>query len=309
MARERGLDTVVVTFDRHPATVVRPRVGAADPHRPATRSSSCWRPPASTARWWCPSTRRGPTRRAEDFVTRGPGRRRSGPAWWWWGRTSTSATAARATWRCSPRWGPATASRWSGSALEEDAAGQAVSSTRIRELLADGDVAGAAELLGRPHQVRGVVVHGDGRGGAELGFPTANVAVPDGVALPGEGIYACWYERPDGSVHAGGGLAGAPPTFHAGRRRTGARGVPPRLRRRPLRRAGPGVVRGPPARRGALRLRRGPGRPDDRRRGRRPRRARARARPRRTGDGPTRARVCPAPGWPRRGSVAGNRPC
>ena len=79
---------------------------------------------------------------------------------------------------------------------------------------ASGDVSAAAELLGRPHQVRGVVVHGDGRGGAELGFPTANVAVPEGVAMPGEGIYACWYERPDGSVHAAAASFGRRPTFH-----------------------------------------------------------------------------------------------
>ena len=52
------------------------------------------------------------------------------------------------------------------------------SSTRIRELLAEGDVAGAAELLGRPHEVRGTVVRGRPRG-RELGFPTANVAVPE----------------------------------------------------------------------------------------------------------------------------------
>jgi riboflavin kinase/FMN adenylyltransferase len=102
-----------------------------------------------------------------------------------------------------------------GLPLEHDASSQAVSSTRIRELLAAGDVSAAAELLGRPHQVRGTVVHGDGRGGAELGFPTANVAVPEGVAMPGEGIYACWYERPDGSVHAAAASLGRRPTFHA----------------------------------------------------------------------------------------------
>jgi len=102
-----------------------------------------------------------------------------------------------------------------GVPLEEDPSEQVVSSTRIRELLTSGDVATAAALLGRPHQVRGVVVHGDGRGGAELGFPTANVAVPEGVAMPGEGIYACWYERPDGSVHAAAASLGRRPTFHA----------------------------------------------------------------------------------------------
>ena len=69
-----------------------------------------------------------------------------------------------------------------GVGLEADGAGEAVSSTRIRGLLAAGDVGAAARLLGRPHQVRGIVVHGDGRGGPELGFPTANLAVPAGVA-------------------------------------------------------------------------------------------------------------------------------
>ena len=57
-------------------------------------------------------------------------------------------------------------------------------STRIRSLLGEGDVAGAALLLGRPHEVRGTVQHGDERG-RELGFPTANVAVPADVLLPG----------------------------------------------------------------------------------------------------------------------------
>ena len=59
---------------------------------------------------------------------------------------------------------------------------------------------GSAALLGRPHQVRGPVVTGDRRGGAELGFPTANLAVPGSICLPAPGIYAGWYERPDGPV-------------------------------------------------------------------------------------------------------------
>jgi len=95
------------------------------------------------------------------------------------------------------------------------AAGDAVSSTRIRSLLETGDVAEAAVLLGRPHQVRGPVVHGDGRGGRTLGYPTANVAVPDGIALPGLGIYAGWYGRPDGTVHRAAVSVGRRPTFYA----------------------------------------------------------------------------------------------
>jgi riboflavin kinase / FMN adenylyltransferase len=64
-----------------------------------------------------------------------------------------------------------------------------VSSTRIRHLLAAGDVAGAARLLGRPAELDGVVVTGDARGGT-LGFPTANLAVPPELLVPAYGIYA-----------------------------------------------------------------------------------------------------------------------
>ncbi|HKJ54943.1 MAG TPA: bifunctional riboflavin kinase/FAD synthetase [Nitriliruptoraceae bacterium] len=67
--------------------------------------------------------------------------------------------------------------------------GLEVSSTAIRAALADGDVATAARGLGRPHRVGGPVVRGDGRG-ATIGVPTANVAVPDGLAVPSGGVYA-----------------------------------------------------------------------------------------------------------------------
>ena len=66
---------------------------------------------------------------------------------------------------------------------------EGVSSTRIRELLREGDVVGAASLLGRPHEVEGVVVTGDQRGGT-LGFPTANISVEPGLLVPAHGIYA-----------------------------------------------------------------------------------------------------------------------
>ena len=91
---------------------------------------------------------------------------------------------------------------------------EAVSSTRIRSLIAGGDVEGAARLLGRPHEVRGSVVRGDGRGGPELGFPTANLAVPPEIALPGIGIYAGWYTRPDGATHPAAISVGRRPTFY-----------------------------------------------------------------------------------------------
>jgi riboflavin kinase / FMN adenylyltransferase len=69
-------------------------------------------------------------------------------------------------------------------------AGQVVSSTRVRGELAAGDVAAAAASLGRPYAVEGEVVEGDRRGRPLLGVPTANLAVPAGIAIPGDGVYA-----------------------------------------------------------------------------------------------------------------------
>ena len=66
-----------------------------------------------------------------------------------------------------------------------------ISSTSIRHMLEEGDVAGAARALGRPHRVEGVVVRGHQRGRA-LGFPTANLETPPHTAIPADGIYAGW---------------------------------------------------------------------------------------------------------------------
>jgi riboflavin kinase/FMN adenylyltransferase len=67
----------------------------------------------------------------------------------------------------------------------------AVSSTAVRAMVAAGDVAAAAEALGRPHRVSGTVVTGDRRG-RELGYPTANLDVAAGTAIPADGVYAGW---------------------------------------------------------------------------------------------------------------------
>jgi riboflavin kinase / FMN adenylyltransferase len=66
-----------------------------------------------------------------------------------------------------------------------------VSSSRIRQLVHAGETKRAASLLGRPPEVEGMVVRGDGRG-RELGFPTANLDVPDGLLEPPDGVYAGW---------------------------------------------------------------------------------------------------------------------
>ncbi len=91
--------------------------------------------------------------------------------------------------------------------------GTAVSSTLIRGVVADGDVARAASLLGRDYEVHGVVEHGDGRG-RTIGCPTANVAVPGDMLLPKDGVYAGWYRRADGTRHASAISIGRRPTFY-----------------------------------------------------------------------------------------------
>ena len=98
--------------------------------------------------------------------------------------------------------------------LADGPGGDAVSSTRIRNLLAAGSVGEAAALLGRPHQVRGLVTRGDSRG-RELGFPTANVALSQEIALPADGVYAGWYYRPDGARRPTAISLGRRPTFYA----------------------------------------------------------------------------------------------
>ena len=91
--------------------------------------------------------------------------------------------------------------------------GGPVSSTRIRELLQAGAVRDAAVLLGRPHEVRGPVEPGDTRA-RTLGFPTANVAVPPEILLPADGIYAGWFLRPSGSTLPAAISLGRRPTFY-----------------------------------------------------------------------------------------------
>ncbi len=94
-----------------------------------------------------------------------------------------------------------------------DGVDESISSTAIRRALAGGQVELAAELLGRPFEARGVVVAGDQRGRL-LGFPTANVEVPSVVCLPADGVYAGLYERSDGSVYQCALNLGRRPTFY-----------------------------------------------------------------------------------------------
>jgi riboflavin kinase/FMN adenylyltransferase len=93
--------------------------------------------------------------------------------------------------------------------------GERVSSSRIREALVRGDVAGAAALLGRPHCIEGPVVAGDGRG-RTIGVPTANLR-PAAETLPALGVYAAW-AWPGGAGVASAAVVniGRRPTFGGG---------------------------------------------------------------------------------------------
>ena len=73
----------------------------------------------------------------------------------------------------------------------QDTMGETVRSTTVRTALGEGEVERVAELLGRRFTLAGAVVSGEGRGG-KLGFPTANIAPPQGMAVPGDGIYAAF---------------------------------------------------------------------------------------------------------------------
>ncbi len=217
LAAERGLQTVVVTFDRHPASVVRPDsapkllcdldqklellastgvevtyVIRFDEERAAETAEAF----VDEVLVGCLSARAVVV--GEDFHF---GHRRGGDVVLLREMGQTRGFTVEGL----------TLVDVDGLAVGPGAA--TVSSTAIRALLADGDVAGAARLLGRPHEVRGTVEPGDRRG-RELGFPTANLAIPPDIQLPADGIYAGWFERPDGSVHRTAISLGHRPTFY-----------------------------------------------------------------------------------------------
>jgi riboflavin kinase/FMN adenylyltransferase len=92
-----------------------------------------------------------------------------------------------------------------------EVAGETVSSTRIRALIAAGDVGMAMRCLGAPFMIEGTVVPGDQRG-RELGFPTANIVPDDRLAIPGHGVYAAFANGVPAAVNVG-----VRPTFDTGR--------------------------------------------------------------------------------------------
>jgi riboflavin kinase/FMN adenylyltransferase len=215
IAAQRDLTVVAVTFDPHPMAVLRPE------HAPTTLTSLEVRaelladagaeavlavPFDRTIAAWTP----------EQFVE-----------WVLVDALRAAAVVVGANFRFGNRAaGDVSTLRETGERFGFTAEGipldggpQVWSSTYVRMSVAAGDVAGAAEALGRPYAVRGVVVKGDQRG-RELGFPTANVPTDAMTAAPPDGVYAGWLRRLDtGERYPAAISVGTNPTFEGERYR------------------------------------------------------------------------------------------
>ena len=219
VARGRALDalSVVVTFDPHPMTVIHP--DSAPPrlapleHRldlleqcagdavlvlPFTRELSLWEPDEFVQRVLVDTLHAVEVHVGENFRY---GHRATGDV------TTLRAAGARHDFTVVALPLAGDTSRWS--------------STYVRQCLAEGDVASAAAALGRPHRVEGPVVEGDKRG-RELGYPTANLALPPEAAVPDDGVYAGWLTRADGTRLPAAISIGTNPTFGGTTRRVEA---------------------------------------------------------------------------------------
>jgi riboflavin kinase / FMN adenylyltransferase len=216
-AAEQGLRSAVVTFDRHPASVVRPESAP----RLLTDLDQKLELIAATGVDYCLVITFDDARSkepAEDFVTEvlvGCLRARVVIV----GHDFHFGHQRRGNVELLRQMAPTSDFDVDDVELVDEhgiAVGEAnkVSSTTIRHALAQGDLATANRLLGRSHEVRGVVAHGDERG-RELGFPTANVSVPGDILLPADGIYAGWFERAGGEALPAAISLGRRPTFYA----------------------------------------------------------------------------------------------
>ncbi|MEU4479624.1 bifunctional riboflavin kinase/FAD synthetase [Micromonospora sp. NPDC023966] len=217
-ARELGVKSVVVTFDPHPAEVVRPGSHPAVLTEPARKAELiealgvdvlCVVP-------FTPEFSRLP---AEEFVH---------------DILVEHLHAALVVVGANFRFGHRAAGdvallerlgRTFGFGVEGGPlvaeAGTVFSSTYIRSCVDAGDVTAAAAALGRPHRVEGVVVRGDQRG-RELGYPTANLLTHRYAAIPADGVYAARLVRRGGEPLAAAVSIGTNPTFSGRERRVEA---------------------------------------------------------------------------------------
>lgn len=214
LAAERGLRTVVVTFDRHPASVVRPESAPlllTDLDQKLELLAEC----GVDATFVVQFDEKRSRETAEDFIKNDLV-----------GVLNSKLITVGSDFHFgNKRAGNVELLEQMGSSLGFETlahelvdlngqpSAESVSSTRIRAALRNGDLAAANAMLGRPHEVRGVVGHGDGRA-RDLGFRTANLAIPETICLPADGIYAGWCRTPDGVNRACAISLGRRPTFY-----------------------------------------------------------------------------------------------
>ncbi len=196
-ARERGVPCVLVTFDPHPAELVRP---GSHPAQLTTLARRADLVEALGVDAFCvlPFTRDLAAVPPEDFVHQVLVERLHAADVvvgqnFTFGHKAAGDVDMLA--RLGTRYGFTVDSEvllTDGSSGGGGGGDLTVSSTYVRSCVDAGDVVAASAALGRPHRVEGVVVRGDGRGRG-LGYPTANVAPPMHSAIPGDGVYAAWF--------------------------------------------------------------------------------------------------------------------
>lgn len=217
LASELGRPSVLVTFDPHPAEVVRPGSHPAQLTSLHRRADIVEQLGVDV---FCvlPFTRELSRMPAESFVHEVLVERLHAAAvvvgenFTFGHKAAGDVELLR---RLGRRFGFATES---AGLLSEDSV--TFSSTYIRSCIDAGDVVAAAEALGRPHRVEGIVVRGDHRG-RDLGYPTANLSTPRYAAIPADGVYACWFIHRRRSLPAAVSV-GTNPTFSGRERRVEA---------------------------------------------------------------------------------------
>jgi riboflavin kinase / FMN adenylyltransferase len=221
IARELGLPTVVITFDPHPDEVVRPGTHPpllCTPRRRAELLAGLGVDAVMVLPFTLELSRMGPDEFVQSVLVE---------------RLHAARVVVGEDFRFGHRAkGDVALLQELGAKYDFEAEGvplvvdgRPISSTLIRERLAEGDVEGAERLLGRPHRVEGVVVRG-ARRGRELGFPTANLESLPHTAIPRDGVYAGYldcpgYGRLDGPADARWPAAisiGSNPTFEGAER-------------------------------------------------------------------------------------------
>ena len=199
-AADRGASSAVVSWDRHPAATLRPEKMPAllcSPERKVELLSERGQDILAVLPFDEELSQWSAERFVEDVLVRGLGARAVvvGENW-------RFGKGAAGNVELLTEMGAGLGFDVVGMKLEESG-DEPVSSSRIRKLIAEGDLDGAAALLGRRFDLDGVVVHGDDRG-KSLGFPTANVELPPGLAHPPRGVYA-------GRARVGGDATMLPP--------------------------------------------------------------------------------------------------